>query len=222
MTLRDLLAGLRRAWYVIVIGLLGTAGLAVATLRLVPATYQASASTVLLPPASSVVTDGNPYLYLGGLNQALDVLTRTLRSYDTEVKITAGHPDTSYTVGPDPTTTGPILIVTVDGQNPDDTMAALRTLLATIPPTLQQMQQQLDVPANSLITVMTIAVDEKATAITKSQTRALLAVIAAGLVVTLLATALVDRRRRIAREPGVSQALPEAARHAARDSTPGP
>jgi len=192
MYLRDLKASLLRRWYLVVLGLLLTAGLCAAAYKVVPATYQAEASVVLLPPSISVVEGGNPYLYLGGLGQALDVLTRALQSDNAQKPITEAHPDATYTALPDRTTTGPILLVTVEGPTSEETLATLQAILDSVPPALANLQEQLAIPAGSRITSMNLAVDDEPTKIQKDRTRALLAAAAVGLVGTILLTGLLD------------------------------
>ena len=192
MYLRDLKASLLRRWYLVLGGLLLTAGICTAAYQLVPATYQAQASVVMLPPNSSVSKGGNPYLYLGGLGQALDVLTRALQADSAQRPITDAHPDSTYTALPDTTTTGPILLVTVDGPTPGETLATLHAVLASVPPALVSLQDGLGVAANSRITSMNLAADEQPTKIQKDQTRALLAAAAVGLVATVLLTGVID------------------------------
>lgn len=192
MYLKDLRASLARRWYLVVAGLLLTGLLGLATLKLVPATYEANASDVLLPPQSSVIEGGNPFLYLGGLSQALDVLTRSLQSDATQSVIADLHPDIEYTIAPDRTTTGPILLITTDSSSPSEAMAGLQSVLGQIQPTLSKLQDDLNVPQNSRITVMRLAIDAEPTTVRKNQTRAVLAVVALGLVATVLLIGLID------------------------------
>lgn len=192
MYLRDLKASLVRRWYLVLVGLLITGALGFATLRLVPPSYEANASDVLLPPRSSVAEDGNPFLYLGGLSQALDVLTRSLQSDASQRAVIDAHPSVTYTAAPDRTTTGPILLITTEASTSEAAMAGLQSVLGLVEPTLTKLQDDLSVPAESRITVMQLAIDEQPTAVRKDQTRALLAVVAIGLVGTILLIGLID------------------------------
>ena len=78
---------IRRNWYVAVIGVLLTAGLAAGAVAAVPATYVSQAQMVLLPPPRTISTANatgdpnaavNPFTQLGGLQSMAEVVARSM------------------------------------------------------------------------------------------------------------------------------------------------
>lgn len=201
--MRDVLVSLARRWYLTATGILATAALGVAALSLVPPTYEASGSFVLLPPASTVEAGGNPYLQLGGLNQVADIVTRSMMAQSTAESVHDAHPSANYTVAPDPATSGPILVVTAEDRSAAGASATLSAVMALVPQRLAALQRALGYTGQAQITSTVLAKDNEPDAIRKSQIRALIVAIGAGVVLTGLVVALVDgliERRNRARQ----------------------
>jgi len=201
MYLRNLSESLLRRWYLVVAAMCLVAALAALTYVHVAPTYQANASVVLLPPKSTVVVGGNPYLYLGGLSQALDVLTRSIDGDTTREGILGNRQDLDYTVEPDRTTAGPILLVQASGPTVSETLDVLNAVLAVVPVNLRQLQDDLRVATASQITSMTLTVDQKPTIVGKKRLRAVIGVAAIGaggavLLIGALDGILLSRTRR--------------------------
>lgn len=194
MEAKDLARSLLRRWYVLLVGLLLTAAAVVGVARTMPVTYDASSSVLLLPPDSSVGEEGNPYLYLGGLGQAVDVLVMRLNSDTVAQPILDRHPDVTLTVSRDVTTTGPIILVTSSAPDPADGEAAVDEVVAALPAQLADLQSALGVPDGSVITSTPLTEVEDAAPNGKARLRAAIAVLGAGLVLSLLVTSLVDRQ----------------------------
>lgn len=199
MYLRDLRRALLRRWYFVIVGLLMVAALGVVTYRVVPATYSASANVVLLPPDTSVAPGANPYLYLGGLTQALDVLTRSINADATSGPILDRHPGAEFEATTD-AGSGPILVVTATAPTAEATLAVLNEVLDAVPVSLVDLQQQLGVGRLSQITSLNLTVDQRATASGRGQIRAVVAVVAIGgaglvLLIGLLDGLLLARKR---------------------------
>jgi hypothetical protein len=192
MFLRELRRSLLRRWYLVLAGFAATGVLAWLTFGMVSPTYQARANLILLPPESSVEPGGNPYLYLGGLDQALDVLVRALNSGATSDPILESFPEAGYQVARDASTSGPIVLVEVAGSSEQSTLAALDAVLEALPTTLAGLQEQLDVPPASQITSQPLTVDTEPEVSQKSRVQAVGAVAAAGLAGTVMLTGLVD------------------------------
>lgn len=203
MLLRDVRTSLARRWYLVVVGLAVTAFACVGAARAVPATFEAEANLVLLPPASTVEPDGNPYLYLGGLGQAVELLARSVSSNEVTEKVLGGAPvGTSYAVAPDPTASGPILLITAEAHSSEASLATLQSVLEAVPANLDELQADLDVPVPSRITSMPLVVDDRSLPVRKAQVRALVAAAVVGTVGTVLGVGFVDglllsRRRRV-------------------------
>lgn len=192
MYLRDLKTSLFRRWYLVVVGLLIAGGLAYLTYQFVPATYQAKASVVLLPPKTTVGPGGNPYLQLGGLGQALDVLSRKLSSDAAHGVIQTTHPDSTYDATTDPTSSGPILIVSAEGKTPTASLETVRAVLDSVPAALRGLQTDLSVPDAAQITSMTLTADSQPKTNDKTRVQAVVAVAVVAVAGSLLLTGLTD------------------------------
>ena len=159
MYLRELATTLRRRWYLTIVGLIATAVLCAATLSLFPATYQAEANIVLLPPASTVEKGGNPYLQLGNLSQVVDVMIRALNSQDAVQQAAVIAPTGTYEVAPDYTTSGPIFVITAQDITPEATLATLKAVSDKVAPTLAGLQESLAIAPPSQITSTVLTSD---------------------------------------------------------------
>lgn len=182
-----------KRWYIIVAGLLLTAVGVYGTYQNTPITYEATASLVLIPPKDSVVIGDNPYLYLGGLDQALGVVSVRMTSPDVTKLLRRQYPDSTFTVAKDMTTTGPIMAINVTGSDAGSTLSLLGSVVDLVPRQLADLQEALNVPKGSRIGSLPLAQDDEPTALTKDRLRAVLVIGAAGATLTLLLTAGFDR-----------------------------
>lgn len=189
---RDLRAGLRRRWYLALAGSLLTLAAAGAIFQIVPPTYEASASVILVPPSGSVPDGGNPYLFMGGLQTTVDVLSRSLSDEQTRRTLLGGDPTLDYSAEPDRTSAGPILLVKASGPTQEATMTTLETVVALVPTSLTQVQSTLGIAPQAAITSMTLTVDDKAKPVQKTRLRATLAVGAVSGAIALLLIGLID------------------------------
>jgi len=203
MTLKNFLRGLGRRWYVVLIGLVLTGVACNLVYSEVLPTYQRTASLLLMPASSSVPEGENPYLYLGGLGQASDVLVNTMAAQTVREPLLDGHPGADVTVARNVTSGGPLLTVTVIGATDDEAAEVLAGTLTAVQSTLASLQSRADVPQNDRITALPLTTDESSTVIQKSRLEAVAATAAAGVVLTLLVTGFLDglllsraRRRR--------------------------
>jgi hypothetical protein len=191
--LHNLGAGLLRRWYFVLAGVLLTLGGGLFTWSVVPPSYEATSTAVLLPPASLVGEEGNPYLYMGGLDQVLTVLTVRLNSTEVAEPLLQGRGRVEFTVEKNVTTPGPIMLVRATGESRDSAMQLLQDVVAVVPENLIVMQDQLRIPTFSRVDVMTVVQDDEPALMIKDQLRTLLAAVAGGLAMTVLATAVLDR-----------------------------
>jgi hypothetical protein len=201
MFVRDVVASLARRWYLSFAGLLVTAGLAFVALQLVPPAWESKASVVLLPPKSTVEPGGNPYLELGGLSPTLDLLVVTLDDQQMVQLIKSVSPTAEYTVEADTTSSGPVMVVTVQDRTPVDAVAARDELVRQAPVRLAELQDNLAIPSRSHITSMVLTQDREPEIVGKNQLRALVVAVGTGVVGTALLVALIDgylTRRRLA------------------------
>jgi hypothetical protein len=192
MYVRELVASMLRRWYFVLAGVSLTVGLCFAAFTLVPVTYEAKGSMLLLPPKSSVGQRGNPYLYLGGLAQAVEVVSARINSTDVRNQIQKAFPGAQFEAGQDTTTTGPILAVTASSTSDADSLAVVRSVMNSIPDSLELMQDDLQVPDSSRITATVLTVDAQATEVTKARDRAVIALAGGGLAGTVLLTGFLD------------------------------
>ena len=125
-------------WYFTLIGLLITLTLCGLAALAVPVKYQAKAQILVLPPHTSVGTGGNPYLALGGLQAASDVLARAMSDGKTFQLLRSEGITGTYTVARDLTTSGPILLVAADDSTPEGALSTLNGILAQAAPRLSR------------------------------------------------------------------------------------
>lgn len=217
MFVRDILVSCLRRWYFVVAGLLVTAFITYSAFSMVSPTYEAKASVVLIPPSVAVTVGDNPYLYLGGLEQALGVLQVKVASPEVSEPLLDKFPGSSIAISKDGTTSGPIMAVTVGAQSPEATMELLKSTLELIPSTLVSLQTELKVPATSVITVMSLSSDIEPTKISKKQIQMTAMAGVGGLAMTLLLTGFIDRlmsrdKRSKAKLPSTGSDIPEEPR----------
>ena len=192
MTLKNFLRGLGRRWYVVLIGLILTGVAAGIVYSEVQPTYERNASLLLMPAASSVPEGENPYLYLGGLGPASDVLVNTMASQTVRESLLDGHPAADVAVKRLATSSGPLLAVTATGSTDSEVAEVFDRALAGVQSNLGSLQTQADVPAGQRITLIPLSTDGSSTVIQKSRLEAVAATAAAGFALTLLLAGFVD------------------------------
>ncbi len=161
MKLADILSGLRRRWYIVVPGLILALVGAVGTWTVAGDEYERTATLVLLPGESSIPEGGNPYLYIGGLGQAADVVVRALGSPNALTPLLEEHPGTEVTVARDPTTSGPVFVITVLAPTDHAATDVLQRLVADTSTVLDDLQDEQGITERNRITVMPIFVEDE-------------------------------------------------------------
>jgi hypothetical protein len=209
MNIGDMLGAVARRWYVVVAGVLLAAAAAYGLWTTVPPEYTRSSTQLLLPGPATIPDGSNPFLFVGGLSQAADVLVRTVGSTDTIGAVTDEHPEAKISVARDPLSSGPVVLITVT--SPDDAEAGLvmDELVAQTATTLTRLQIAEGIASDERITVIPLAVDEKGVVQQKNRIVAAGAGAAAVLAVTLIAVAILDsvlrsRAHRRGRDAGAS------------------
>lgn len=188
----DLAGAIRRRWYVVLLGLLVTSTLCYGALHLVGAKYEAKAMLVLLPPGATVPKAGNPYLNLGSMQPVVGVLSDSMLSQQTAQTVRNVSPTASYTVTPDPATSGAVLIIDVKDTTASGASKVMKVLATLAPKQLAQLQAAANTPSYGQITTDLVAQDRNPVTSHKSQQRAGLLVAAFGLAFTVLGAAFVD------------------------------
>jgi hypothetical protein len=182
MYLQDLLASLRRRWYLFLVAILVTAAACYGVAKAVGPTYAAEGAVVLLPPPDPKNPDTNRFLSLGSLKEAGDVLIRSLRSDRTHRTIVRAAPGGDYTVDPDFTTSAPVIVIRSEAPSAGAAAAILRAVLEQLPRSLADLQSALGIAAGNRIVSEAIQVDGQPEFVPQGQLRA-----AAGAGVLLLA-----------------------------------
>lgn len=221
MQLSDLLRSLGRRWYLVLILMVVTGGAAVATLQAVPIRYTMSADVVLIPPKSTEDPTANRYLGLGGLEQAVDVLVRSVDSAATRDAVEEIQPEATYEVEADASTSAPVLTVTAQAADVQETRTLMELLLSRVPARLEALQDRLDIRREFRITSLEIARDEEPLVSRKAQLRAVAAVVVGTLAIGLLVIALIDgllTRRAASRAGGDREDKETAIKLAARNA----
>lgn len=217
MTTPQSLLVLIRRWYLVLAGLVLTGLLCWAGSQLVPPSYDARGSMVLMPPSANVGEDGNPYLQLGGMSEALDVLVRQSNAPAIRDRVLEEYSSASYTIEPDRSTSGSIVVVQATAETETESLALLERSMETLPATLTRMQDELAVTPHQRIDIMPVVVDAEAALNSKQTLQALAVAVVAGLSGTFLLTGLADglllsRRARLqsaAVDSGAGEASPE-------------
>jgi len=206
--LSDILAGLRRRWWLALVGVLVTVAASGYVMTLVPVDQIARASVLLVPPQSVVGDAGNPYLSLNGLQPGADVLARALNSGQLHTDLAPPGNGSDFLVYRDTSSSGPVLVVEVTGTDADAVLAMLDGVLTAMPPAFQQLQEDVSAPAASIIELTTVTRDDVPEASNKGQIRAVLVVSVGGLAGTAFVAYAIDGlllRRRLERQKAAGE-----------------
>lgn len=209
MFVRDLILSSLKRWYFLLLGLIVSGVATFLVFGMISPTYEANASMVLIPPKVAVTVGENPYLYLGGLDQALGVLQVKVASPSESASLTDKFPGAELSIAKDATTSGPIIAIKVSSDDADDTMELLAESISLVPKTLGALQKELQVPKPSLITVMELSSDHEPTKVAKKQLQMTMIVAAGGASLSLLGTGFLDRlinRRKAKKEAKSAEA----------------
>lgn len=199
MYLAELIYAAGRRWYVLVAGLLLTAGVIVIALRLIPVTYDVKSSILLLPPQISVEeTGGNPFLSLGGLEVVAGVLGKSLSDTDSVESIAPEDGTAEYTIQQDASVDGSVLEVSVSDRTAEGAFETLDAVQALAIERLKLLQDTVGATDDSQVRLMVITNNTVAVPNSAALGRTLIVLTAACLVLTLLLAVFVDAavRRR--------------------------
>lgn len=206
MNLADALRGLRRRWYIVLPGLLVAATLSFAAWQTIPPGYERSATQLLIPGADSMPEGANPYLFLGGLSPAADVLVRAIGAKNVLNEVMAEHPGVQIDISRDTTTAGPIILIVVTADSDTAAAEVLGLIVQRTGSVLEALQQKENIAVKNLVTVLPISVDSHSNLRQRSR---LIATGSAGLVTvafTVFVAGMVDgfsvRRRGRRAKPG--------------------
>lgn len=210
MSTSPYLAPLRRRWYVVLLGLLATGYLAYSVTAGVAPTYTRTESVVLIPGRNTMPPGGNPFQYLGGLNQARDLLVDSLSTTaSTEAVLEAAGQMTvsTVTVEANRLADAPIIVLTATAPSPAQAVDLGKALRQSLTGRLKALQDESGTPAGSRISTLVLSDESEAEAGNQSY-RMLVIVTVLGVGGTLLLAALFDvalRSIRVRRGPREDQ-----------------
>lgn len=224
----DVMRALARRWYVLIVGLIMTAGLAYGAYAATPPEYTARGLVLLLPSEIAVGEAGNPFLALGGLEQPAGIVVAYFASASAQAEVEAESPTAQYLVAIDDSTRGPVISVNVTDETAEGALATLSFLMERIPAQLERLQRDVDAPDEAIITSMPLTVDQEAKVDRSGTVRMVIAATAVGLLVTGAVAFALDgvllrrRQRRTAQsaeaEASESPGDPEEPRDVADDA----
>jgi len=179
--------------------------------KVVPPSYSATASVVIIPPPATTDPNGNRYLLLSGINPARDILMRSITSDQTKQAIVEGTDGGEYTVEADFTTSAPLIMVTTEAPTAKGAATLLSRVLDRLPTTLDAMQDQLKVERGARLTVQELSRSADVERVGKSQMRAVLAAGGLTAILGVLLIGVIDglilRRNPSHKPPPRSQGL---------------
>jgi len=215
MILAEMLRGILRRWYIVLVGLLLAGGAAFAVWTIVPPGYERMAAVLLLPGEGTLPEGAtNPYLYLGGLNTATDVVVGASSREVSLEAILEEVPGAEITIQRDGSTSAPVISIHVTGETAADAARAMDLLLVHVETTLADLQTQEEVPRSQRITTQQLYVDAESTVDQKNRIIMSGAVGGGVLFLSLIIAVVIDmlvlrsrRRRRWERRTGEVEGL---------------
>jgi len=200
VNLADTLRGLWRRWYIVFPGLIVTIAVAISTWHYIEPDYERVGTQLLLPGLASIPEAGNPYLYLGGLSQAADVVV-TAMSSERELDALAGdYPGAEIVITRDPLTSGPQILTTVTAKSNAEAGKILVDTMSRTTEVLGELQNVSGITARNRIGIETITVDNQSTLVQKTRLLGVGGTTLGTLLITLLTAGLVEglstRKRR--------------------------
>lgn len=194
----DALRVLRRRWYILLAGLVIIGGMVGLVIKNVATEYQASGQLLLVLPLNQEGGEvpTNPFLNLpSGLTTAATLVATTVSSTDVRNELRAAGLTSEYSVAVNPGT-GPLLIIQAADTDPAEAVATRNGVMNRLDSELARLQGDIAVPESQVIHARANNVSANADALPGSKIRALAAVGAVGLTVTLAITFLTDRLLR--------------------------
>jgi hypothetical protein len=198
MDLAEIFRVMRRRWYVLLPGLLVTAGLVVGVLALVPVTYQSQSTVVLLNSQKATKAyDGNPFLSTQtSLTGMADSLARSLNSDVSLRELTSRGAKGTFEAKLADNAQGPLMWLTVTGTDKASVLASDKVFTSYAKDRLDQFQKQQSVAPKAMIRMTTIVPPQNPAAQTKTRLEYMVMAGLLGLVLSLVAVFYVEARRR--------------------------
>lgn len=191
----------RRRWQVVVVGLVLTC-VGVAALLVMPPTYEATSVLVLLapstpPPATSptgsVPAAVNPYqAFDSSIAVTAGLMATQLTQPGVVDRLVRRGASPDYTVTTDPDTGGPTVTITAKDRKPGTALATTRLVSTEFRRQLAASQIAAGAPKGSLISASVVVTPSRADPLVSGRNRALVAVLAIGLAISICAALAVD------------------------------
>jgi capsular polysaccharide biosynthesis protein len=197
----DSLRVLARQWRVLVVGIVIVLAASVGAIVAVPTNYQATGQLVMLlpPQATGTSSPTNPYLNLEpGLTVAASLVANTLSNKASARSLEAAGFTSDYAVGLSPDA-GPVLQISAEDT---DGAMAVRTrdeVMRRLQEELTRIQLAENAPPRQIIHARANSAPNVAEALPGSKIRALAAIGALGMVLTLMVAFIRERRGLLVR-----------------------
>ncbi|OLT21974.1 hypothetical protein BJF81_14110 [Ornithinimicrobium sp. CNJ-824] len=186
-----------RRWLVLLLGMVLTFATAVYVYDQAPPRYQATARILLLLPANArgeVV--GSPFLYLpDGLNVLANIVSLTAQTSSFRAGLVEQGYASQYEIGLNDD--GPVFTVSVEGTNPEDVIETRDQVVLSIQDELLRVQVEEDAPPQQVATTRVYAADPVPHHLGGDKIRGVLAVLAAGGLLTLILVFVSDRLMQV-------------------------
>ncbi|MGV8911596.1 MAG: hypothetical protein ACOH14_03190 [Rhodoglobus sp.] len=192
MNLADTLRALWRRWYVVVPGLILTIAVAIGAWQIIEPDYERVGTQLLLPGVASIPESGNPYLYLGGLSQAADVVVTSMSSERELSALVRDYPGAEIVITRDPVTSGPQILTTVTAKSDADARKILSSTMNRTTQVLSNLQNVTGITARNRISIESITVDSQSTLVQKTRLLGAGGATLGMLLITLLSAGLVE------------------------------
>lgn len=182
-----------RRWYALLLGLLLTAGGVALGAAWTPTQYQATGQVVFLLATDSTSEQLNPYLNLqSGLTTTASLVATDVMTRDVARQLVSSGHTADFVVMLVPAT-GPLLVVSANDTDPDMAVATRDAVLATVAQRLELVQSNVSAPPGQFIRAQSINVAVHAEALPGSKARALIAMLAIGLIFAFTLPFVLDR-----------------------------
>ncbi|MFR0355629.1 chain length determinant protein [Streptomyces sediminimaris] len=210
MDLAEIFRVMRRRWYVLLPGLVLTAGLIAGVLTTVPVTYQSQSTVVLLNSQKATTAyDGNPFLSTQtSLTGMADSLARNLNSDDSLRDLKARGARGTFDAKLADNAQGPLMWLTVTGTDKAAVLASDKILTSYAKDRLYQFQKEQKVASRAMIRMTTIVPPQNPVAQTKTRLEYTVMAGGLGLVLSLVAVFYVEARRRPRTPAAPEEAVP--------------
>lgn len=208
MDLMALVSAVLRQWIAFVVVLVLSAAGAVAVGSVVPQTYEAHASFLLLGPSSYVDSDGNrvrinPYARAGGAGEGIAANTALVVLNSPQARLEAEEAgfEGDYTLTASPLG-GAILDLGVTADRSVDALYWLDWMIQRVQQTVVDGQSEADAPDDSLVNATLLTRSPEADAVNGTRIRAVVVTFGAGALLSVVVALGLDalRRRRADRQ----------------------